>query len=176
MCPGPGPLETRGKRCNNSESLLPKPKTSKNADSFARLYAPRGLSPLPSPNCLSLCVVTRGTAFRQQRHWGSELLSLSRPLVDDPTERQGQKNPLSLLTISKTGAPVHHGQRLMPGLGARYWAASCYIGRGIDITVNEHIATRPAPFEPFEYLLTRFGKSITRGNNKQSNSRYSASV
>jgi opacity protein-like surface antigen len=47
------------------------------------------------------------------------------------------------------------------------------IGGGIDIPVTSHIAIRPAQFD---YVLTRFGNSLTAGNNNQSNFRYQAGV
>jgi hypothetical protein len=47
------------------------------------------------------------------------------------------------------------------------------IGGGIDIPLSQHFSIRPAQFD---YLLTRFGNSLTAGNNNQSNLRYQAGV
>jgi hypothetical protein len=47
------------------------------------------------------------------------------------------------------------------------------IGGGIDIPLTPKIAIRPAQVD---YLLTRFGNSLTAGNNNQSNFRYQAGV
>ena len=47
------------------------------------------------------------------------------------------------------------------------------IGGGVDIPIGRHFAIRPAQFN---YLLTRFGNSLTHGNNNQSNFRYQAGV
>jgi hypothetical protein len=47
------------------------------------------------------------------------------------------------------------------------------IGGGVDIPITDKIAFRPAEFD---YLLTRFGNSFTKGNNNQSNFRYQAGV
>jgi hypothetical protein len=47
------------------------------------------------------------------------------------------------------------------------------IGGGIDIPLSQHFSIRPAQFD---YLLTRFGNSLTAGNNNQSNFRYQAGV
>jgi hypothetical protein len=47
------------------------------------------------------------------------------------------------------------------------------IGGGIDIPVSKSIAIRPAQFD---FLLTRFGNSFTKGNNNQSNFRYNGGI
>jgi len=47
------------------------------------------------------------------------------------------------------------------------------IGGGIDIPLSKSIAIRPAQFD---FVLTRFGNSFTKGNNNQSNFRYNAGV
>jgi len=47
------------------------------------------------------------------------------------------------------------------------------IGGGIDIPITSNIAIRPAQFD---YLLTRFGNSLTAGNNNQSNFRFQAGI
>jgi hypothetical protein len=47
------------------------------------------------------------------------------------------------------------------------------IGGGIDIPVTKSFAVRPAQFD---FVLTRFGNSFTKGNNNQSNFRYQAGI
>ena len=47
------------------------------------------------------------------------------------------------------------------------------IGGGIDIPLSKSIAIRPAQFD---FVLTRFGNSFTKGNNNQSNFRYNGGV
>jgi hypothetical protein len=47
------------------------------------------------------------------------------------------------------------------------------IGGGLDVPVTKSIAVRPAQFD---FVLTRFGNSFTKGNNNQSNFRYQAGV
>jgi len=47
------------------------------------------------------------------------------------------------------------------------------IGGGIDIPVTKLIAIRPAQFD---FVLTRFGNSFTKGNNNQSNFRYNGGI
>src|SRR6266481_8060712 len=47
------------------------------------------------------------------------------------------------------------------------------IGGGFDIPVTKTIAIRPAQFD---FVLTRFGNSFTKGNNNQSNFRYNAGI
>ena len=47
------------------------------------------------------------------------------------------------------------------------------IGAGIDIPVTKSIAIRPAQFD---FVLTRFGNSFTKGNQNQSNFRYQAGI
>jgi len=47
------------------------------------------------------------------------------------------------------------------------------IGGGIDIPVTKSFSIRPAQFD---YVLTRFGNSFTKGNQNQSNFRYGAGI
>ncbi len=47
------------------------------------------------------------------------------------------------------------------------------IGGGVDIPVTKSIAIRPAQFD---FVLTRFGNSFTKGNQNQSNFRYGAGI
>ena len=47
------------------------------------------------------------------------------------------------------------------------------IGGGIDLPITKSIAFRPAQFD---FVLTRFGNSFTRGNLNQSNFRYQAGL
>jgi hypothetical protein len=47
------------------------------------------------------------------------------------------------------------------------------IGGGFDVPVTKSIAIRPAQFD---FVLTRFGNSFTKGNNNQSNFRYNAGI
>jgi hypothetical protein len=47
------------------------------------------------------------------------------------------------------------------------------IGGGIDIPVTKNIAIRPAQFD---FVLTRFGNSFTKGNQNQSNFRYNGGI
>jgi len=47
------------------------------------------------------------------------------------------------------------------------------IGGGIDIPLSKSIAIRPAQFD---FVLTRFGNSFTKGNNNQSNFRYNGGI
>jgi hypothetical protein len=47
------------------------------------------------------------------------------------------------------------------------------IGGGFDVPVTKSIAIRPAQFD---FVLTRFGNSFTKGNQNQSNFRYQAGI
>jgi hypothetical protein len=47
------------------------------------------------------------------------------------------------------------------------------IGGGVDIPVTKSFAIRPAQFD---FVLTRFGNSFTKGNQNQSNFRYGAGI
>jgi hypothetical protein len=47
------------------------------------------------------------------------------------------------------------------------------IGGGLDVPVTKSIAIRPAQFD---FVLTRFGNSFTKGNQNQSNFRYQAGI
>jgi len=47
------------------------------------------------------------------------------------------------------------------------------LGGGVDIPLSKSIAFRPAQFD---FVLTRFGNSFTKGNNNQSNFRYQAGL
>ncbi len=47
------------------------------------------------------------------------------------------------------------------------------IGGGFDVPLSKSIAIRPAQFD---FVLTRFGNSFTKGNNNQSNFRYNGGI
>jgi len=47
------------------------------------------------------------------------------------------------------------------------------MGGGIDIPVTKNFAIRPAQFD---FVLTRFGNSFTKGNQNQSNFRYTGGI